>query len=815
MLHNFLTITLRNFYKTRYYTLINVFGLTVGITACLIIFLYVRFELSYDRFNENADRIVRVDWDLQMAGTRTYNAAVTPPMAEAFVRDYPEVEAAARMRYTGSSQFKVDTEAISDWRIVYADNSLFSIFTIPFVKGDPSTALKDPWTMVITESCAQQLFPNQDPVGQTILKDNKDLYKITGVVKDIPDNSHFHYRMFLSMEGLEESKNSNWIGGPFNTYLLLREGTKAADLEAKLPGMVEKYILPSAEITLGASFVSKFQEAGNTLTLRLRPLTDIHLHSNLRNELETNGDIDYVYLFSGIAIFTLIIASINFVNLSTARSARRAREVGIRKIVGSSRKSLAFQFIGESTILSLTAFIFSVAIAQVVLPSFNALTGTSLSIPFKDLAFVVGAFCTALLVGILSGIYPGIVLSSFQPADVLKNKAGSRGGSFFRNTLVTFQFAVSIFLIIGTIVLYQQMDFLQSRKLGFEPQQVVLLKDVKNLGDRLTSIKEEMLKLNGFQSGTVSSYFPGPGFARKTPLIWKYGTDPLPGSSVNAETWTVDHDYVKTLQIDIVRGRNFSPDFPSDSSAVILNETALAQLDLSGDPIGQKISTFRDTHDGRQEKSQLITAEIIGIAKDFNFESLRQHVAPLALFYGKSHGALAFRIATDNTPQAISTLEKKWKQLAPGEPFHFAFLDENFQSLYDSEAKVSRVFALFAGLAIVIACMGLFALVAYTTEQRTREVGIRKVLGASLYSIVLLLTREYGKLIITGFIVASALAVFGIRWYLQDYAYRIEVGWWIFAGAGVITFLLAFTTMAYHSLTAAKSNPVDALKSDS
>ena len=337
MFTNWITIAFRNFYKFRFYTLINVAGLTIGITVCLVILLFIKFELSYDRFNTKADRIVRVDWDLQLDGTRTYNAAVTPPMAEVFVHDFPEVEAAARLRYLGSFQFKREIENTVEWRVVYADNDLFSIFTIPFIQGNPATALKHPHSMVITEKCAEQFFPNENALGKTLLKDNQILYTITGVVKDLPENSHFHYRMFLSMEGLDESKNGNWIGGPFNTYLLLRPGADAKALEGKLPGIVEKYLMPHAESVLGSSFIDNFKSEGNQLTLRLRPLTDIHLHSNLRNELEGNGDLDYVYLFGAVALFTLIIACINFMNLATARSSRRAREVGIRKVMGSSQ----------------------------------------------------------------------------------------------------------------------------------------------------------------------------------------------------------------------------------------------------------------------------------------------------------------------------------------------------------------------------------------------------------------------------------------------------------------------------------------------
>jgi len=814
MLSNYITIALRNFYKFRFYTLINVIGLTIGITACLVILLYVKFELSYDRFNKNADRIVRVDWDLQLGDIRTYNAAVTPPMAEVLVRDFPEVEAATRFRYMGSFQFKRDIENTVEWRVVYADNDMFKIFTIPFIAGDPKTALKDPHSMVITKKCAEQFFPNEDPLGKTLIKDNEILYTITGVVNDLPENSHFHYRMFLSMEGLEESKNGNWIGGPFNTYLLLRADANFKELESKLPGMVEKYLLPNAEAALGSSFMNKFKESGSHLTLRLKPLTDIHLTSHLRNELEGNGDIDYVYLFSAIAIFILVIASINFMNLATARSTRRAREVGIRKVLGSSRLNLALQFIGESTLLSIMSFVIALGIAELVLPLFNSITGMSLEVPFGDLTLGVLAFSAAIVVGIISGLYPGMVLSAFQPAHVLKGKLTGNRSSFLRSGLVVFQFTISIFLIIATGALYQQMDFMKNKKLGFHKEQVILLRDVKNVGDRLNTIKEEMLKSNVINHGTVSSFFPGPGSARNTPLMWKYGSLPVPENSFNGEKWSVDYDYVTTLGIEIIEGRNFSRDFPSDSSAVIINESALERLGYTDSPIGHKISLFRQNPDGSQDQTQLETWEIIGVARNFNFESLRESVAPLGLFFGNSRSSIAFRYETENTQEVINTLEMKWKALAPGEPFHYTFLDQNFESMFSTEAKVGRLFALFAGLAILIACLGLFALTAYTAEQRTKEIGIRKVMGATIQNIIVLLSRDFGKLILWGFILAAPLGAYAIEWYLQDYAYKTNISWWIYLLAGLITFVLALITMGYQSMLAAKTNPVEALKSE-
>ncbi len=814
MFANWITIAFRNFYKFRFYTLINVAGLTIGITVCLVILLFIKFELSYDRFNTKADRIVRVDWDLQLGGTRTYNAAVTPPMAEVLVRDFPEVEAAARLRYLGSFQFKREIENTVEWRVVYADNDLFSIFTIPFIQGSPATALKHPHSMVITEKCAEQFFPNENALGKTLMKDNEILYTITGVVKDLPENSHFHYRMFLSMEGLDESKNGNWIGGPFNTYLLLRSGADAKALENKLPGMVEKYLMPHAESVLGSSFIDNFKVQGNQLTLRLRPLTDIHLRSNLRNELEGNGDLDYVYLFGAVAVFTLIIACINFMNLATARSSRRAREVGIRKVMGSSRLKLALQFIGESTILSVVAFMLALGLTEVTLPLFNAMTDMNLHVPFQDLSLGLGLFGAAILVGFVSGIYPGLVLSAFQPAHVLKGKLSSNGSSSLRSGLVVFQFTISIFLITGTMALYQQMNYLKNKKLGFKQDQVIILKDVKNVGERLATIKDEMARMNIIKSGTMSSYFPGPGSSRSTPLMWKFGSLPLPENSINAEKWIVDFDYVNTLGIEIMQGRNFSRDFPSDSSAVILNESAADQLGFGGDAVGQKISLFHQSADGSQDQTKLEIWKIIGVVGDFNFESLRQSVAPLGLFFGASRGALAFRYETDNTQEVINTLNKKWKALAPGEPFHYTFLDQNFQSVYRTEGKMSKVFALFTGLAIMIACLGLFALTAYTAEQRTKEIGIRKVMGATVRHIILLLSREFGRLIVWSFVLATPLAAYCIQWYLEDYAYKTEINWWIYASAGLLSFVLAMLTMGYQSIVAAKTNPVEALKSE-
>lgn len=813
MIQNLFTVTFRNLKKYRFYTFINVFGLTIGITACLVIFLFIRFELSFDEYNTNADRIVRIDWEVRLGETHTYNAAVTPPMAEAFVREFPEVDAAARLRFSGSGQFKVTTENQVETSVVYADNDLFKIFSFEFIAGDPTNALLEPHSMVISESCAARFFPDENPLGKTLIKDNETLYKVTGVIEDMPENAHFRFNMFLSMEGLAESKNENWIGGPFNTYLLLRPDADPKELESKLPIIVDKYVMPHATAVLGNNFVEQFKRQGNSLTLHVMPLTDIHLHSHLSNELGNNGDIKYIYLLGGVAMFILILAVVNFTNLATARSIKRAREVGIRKAMGSSRAYLGLQFVTESVMLSLLAFMIALAATEITLPYFNTLTGSTLGVPFGDIKVMASLFGVAILTGVLAGLYPGFVLSSYKPVNVLKGKLPiGESGTFLRSGLVVFQFTVSIFLTIATLAIITQTRFMQNKELGFSPEQIIRLKDVSNAGQGLYTFRDEMLKHPVVKSATISSYFPGPGSARKTPLIWRYGMEPAPSNSVNIEQWAVDYDYAATLGLEFIAGRDFAREFPSDSTAVIINASAARRLGISADPIGERLNVFHENPDGSQDRSRIATYTVVGVVKDFNFESLRDNVQPLGLFFGKSTGSIAFRYETAHTPDVIDALRSTWQKVVPGEPFIYAFVDEDFQRLYTTEQKLSRIFTLFSGLAIVIACLGLFALTSFTAEQRTKEIGIRKVLGASVKQIVVLLSLSFGRLILISFLVAAPLAAFGIRWYLEQYAYKADITVWLYLEAGFFASLLAAITLGYQSIKAARNNPVESLK---
>ncbi len=813
MFRHFFVTAVRNLNKYKFYTFINIFGLTVGITACLVIMLFVRFELSYDRHNVNAERIFRIDREVHFGLNHDRQAATHAAMAEAMVREFPDVELAARLCSNGSKKFKKDEESLVEWRIIWADNDILRIFTIPFVEGDGQNALNEPNTMVVSEEFAKRFFPDESALNKVLIMDEKTAYKITGVFKDFPEASHIHYRVLLSMAGLEEAKQDEWLGGPFINYVLLRTGADPKAFEAKLPLLVSKYVTPKAAQTFGSDFVEKFFADGNLLRYTLRPLLDIHLYSQLENELEGNGDITYVYLLSTIALFILVIAGINFMNLATARSSTRAREVGIRKVMGSTRRALVLQFLAESIILSFISFVLAICLTSYVLPMFNTLANKHLTIPWNSELLMLALIPIAILIGIMAGAYPAFVLSSFKPIEVLKGKLtkGTKA-AWVRMGLVVFQFSISIFLIIATITVYRQLNHIQNRKLGFDKEQVLVIRDVFDVGDMLPAVKMELEKNSFIKSGTITSYFPGPNSARQTPLAWLKGTSDMLYGSFNFEKWLVDYDYIPTLGMEIKKGRNFSREFPSDSSAVILNETAIRNLGIGDDPIGKQICVQKEGPGVSQDDCETWT--IIGVIGDFNFNSFKEDIAPLGLFFGQSNSFISFRIETENTEEAIASIEATWKKMMPGQPFNYGFLDETFARLYDFEQRLGKLFGIFSGLAIIIACLGLFALTAFITEKRTKEIGIRKVMGASINNILVLLSAQYSKLILLAFVITIPLAIYSVHWWLRQYAYRVDIGVLVYLSAGLTTFLLGIITMGFQTFKAANTNPVKALRSE-
>jgi putative ABC transport system permease protein len=814
MLKNYFLIALRNLRKHKFYTSINVLGLAIGIASCLVIVLYVKDELSFDRHHEAADRIYRVDCEILFGPNHLLLAVAPAPLAETFRTEFPEIESAARFWENGSMLFKRFDQNIKERDVVFADSSIFTVFTIPLIQGNPKKALTDPFTMVISKRAADKYFPNENPVGQSLIVENKDNYKITGVFENMPSTSHFHYDMLLALVSNPYHKDQQWLSNNFVTFLRLRPGATAKDLEAKFPKMVDKYAGPQAVAALGNEFtMEKFRASGNKIEWTLRPLTDIHLHSDMQAELDVNSDIAYVYLFGSIALFILAIACVNFMNLSTARSANRAKEVGVRKVMGSLRSHLIRQFLSESILLSMFSFLVALVIAWVMLPSFNDLSNKQLFLPVTDAGFWLIVFAGALFVGLLAGLYPSFFLSAFRPVNVLKgNVALGMKSGFVRSALVVFQFSISITLIIGTIAVNRQLSFIQNKKLGFGKDQVIVIKDAYALDKQVQTFKDEVLKDSRVLSGTISGFLPVNGTNRNDNTLWPEGVQPDAENMVSVQTWRVDYDYIKTLGMKIKEGRDFSREFPSDSGAVILNEAAVKLFGFENDAIGKKISNFGDG--SGPASGNVKSFPIVGVVENFHFESLKQNITPLALFLKKSTGLVSFKFEAKNSGEVIASIEKTWKALAPTLPFSYSFLDEDFGRMYAAEQRLGKIVVVFAALAIIIASLGLFALTAFTAEQRTKEIGIRKVLGASVSSIVMLLSKEFGKLIIIAFVLAAPLAWFGIDWWLKSYTYKTEIGVFVYVVAGGLAFLVAWLTMGYQSLRAASTDPVKSLRSE-
>ncbi|WP_228450883.1 ABC transporter permease [Chryseolinea soli] len=817
MFKNYFKIALRNLTKHRFYSLVNIAGLATGVASCLIISLFILNELSYDTQHVNRDRLYRVNFRIKF-GNLDYDMAVTPPaLAAAVLQDYPEVESVARIRLQGNYLVKRDKENFKEKNVAYADSSFFKVFTIPFLHGNPSKALTEPNTIVVSRKIADKYFPNENPIGQTLTFFNNWNNKIVGVMEDFPDNSQFHFEILVSMLNSEESKNNMWLSNNFHTYVLLKKGTDAKGLEKKFFAMREKYVGPQVREFLGAENTpEKLAADGSKFDFWLMPITDVHLRAKTMIEVEPASDIVYIYLFGAIALFILVIACINFMNLSTARSANRAKEVGVRKVLGSLRSHLVRQFLLESVLISVMAFLLALGLAFVFLPTFNDLSGKHLHIPVADPDFLFLFMGLSLFVGALAGIYPSFFLSAFKPVNVLKGKLalGMKSG-LIRSGLVVFQFTISIFLIVGTITINRQLTYIQEKKIGFNKDQVIIIREAHAMGDQLESFKNEMLKNSHILSATISGSLPVAGTDRNNSTYWPMGKEPNQENMVGMQGFYVDYDYIKTLGMEIKDGRDFSRDFISDSTGIIINEAAAQAFNIAADPIGKKIETFAFAGGSNSiEKDKRNVYTVVGVVKNFHFESLRDNITPLGMFLSKSTGLISFRLASKNVNDVISALEKKWKQMAPTQPFEYTFLDDDFSSMYASEQRLGKIFAIFAGLAIIIACLGLFALSAFTAEQRTKEIGIRKVLGATVTSIVLLLSKEFGKLIIIAFVIAAPLSWLAVKWWLQSYSYKTEVGALVYLLAGISAFLVAWLTMGYQSIKAAASNPVNSLRSE-
>lgn len=769
----------------------------------MIIMLFVVDELSYDRFNENADEIVRVVFRARINGEEMKEAVVMAPVAEALKNEFPEVLDATRIRKIGTPKITVENKSFRDSRFAYVDPNFFSIFTLPIVKGNSEDPLQEPNTGVITETEAKKLFGEHDPIGKTIRLEGDDrLLRITAVMEDVPTNSHFHFDLFASTKGFLPAQGTSWVNSDFFTYLLLKKGTDLKVLESKLPAVVEKYMGPQMDEAIGMSY-TEFQK-DNQLGLFLQPLTDIHLKSDFTSSttIEEGGDIQYVYIFSIVAIFMLIIACINFMNLTTAAASKRAKEVGIRKVLGSNKKQLISQFLAESFIATLFAMVFAIILFSLALPVFNDLSGKDLDIRFLlQPSVIIGLLLLIFVVSFMAGGYPAFFLSSFKPVTALKNKFYGKGSSkFVRSGLVVFQFVISAGLIFSTLVVNKQLSFIRAKNLGYDKEQVLVLRESYLLGKEQQSFKNEILKDPRVEKVSTSAFIPA-----------GLSDNDMSGIYLGDEyqrrmfVYNIDDQYIPTMGMELVSGRNFSKEYGADSISVIINESAAEYLGFGQEALGKTLK--RDTNNGKQ------VLTVIGVVKNFNFKSLHQKIEPLIML-NRPYGGLIVRAKVSDMSGLIQDLDRLWVAYQPKEAFSYAILNDDYNETYLPEQKMGNILNIFAILTIFVACLGLFGLVTFTAEQRFKEIGIRKVLGSSITQIVSLLSKDFLKLVGISFLVAFPLGFYLMNKWLQEFAYRIELSWQFFLLTALITFAIAFLTISFKTIKAALQNPVKNLRTE-
>lgn len=811
MLKNYLKIAFRQLQKQKMYAAIKVGGFALGIAACLLIALYIRYQTGYDKAYPNDDRIYRVLGVTKNNGKTDRGISFPAPFGKAMKNDYPEIEKSGRLLRNplfygaGTNEFRPAERMQNSYEtgFLYADQETLDIFQYPTIYGNLHTAFAEPHTMVITKRKADKYFPGQNPVGKVVyLNDVKTTpYKITAVIQNIPGNEHLcDYDFFISMTGQEffPGEQTNWGDYNYDDYIVLRAGTNVKQFEKKLSdGMLKRYFLAEME----KEGMSNASEVIKNASISLQPVADINLKSYDFEDLTSHGDIRFVWLFGAIAIFILLIACINFINLSTAKSANRAKEVGLRKVVGSRRETLISQFLIESIVYSMVSFIIGVLLAWLVLPYFNQLAGKQLTMLFGEWWFIPSMLGAAVLVGVAAGLYPAFYLSAFKPVQVLKGaiSSGSKS-SFLRNGLVVFQFTTSIILVIGTIVIYSQMQFIMNRKLGFNKDQLVMIQGTNTLTDKqVRDFKTELQKLAAVKSVTISDYLPVNGTKRNGNTFFKEGRDKI-DAGVSGQMWQVDNDYIKTMGIKLVAGRNFTPGMSTDSNGIIINQAMAKKLNLK-DPVGKRISNGYNYL-------------VIGEVADFNFENMKQEIGPLALHWALSPSIVTAKVNGADMQNTLTAITGVWKQFSADQPIRYTFMDQEFAAMYADVQRTGTIFTCFAVLAIIIGCLGLFALSAFMAEQRSREIGIRKVLGATVSSITRLLSLDFIKLVLVAIVIASPLAWWAMNKWLQDFTYRIHVEWWVFVIAGLFAMIIALLTVSFQSVKAALVNPVKSLKSE-
>lgn len=822
MLKNYIRIAIRSLLKHKGYTAINMLGLTIGITSFILICLYIQSELSYDKFHSQSARIYRIHNEMDLAQGKYQYPTCTSALPVAIQNEIAGVENYVRFSkfnaggFNNESIVRIENDFYKESRVFAVDPSVFNVFSFRLLEGNPERLLQEPFTVVISEETAQKYFKSGQAIGRviTFTGNNQHDYKVTGIIENPPHNSHIKFDILVSMSTIkaiaaenaannannaggnnDEDPTFSWVNDGFYSYLLLSGPQVAKKVLKESPALVAK---------------NTNEEEARRINVSLIPLTDIHLHSSLRNELEPNGSMAQLYIFIAIAIFILSIAGINYMNLATARSARRAREVGMRKVLGAERKQLILQFLGESIILTLAATIVAIFTAWLLLPAFNNISGKGLSMNiFSNGLLLIGLVAIILLFGLLSGSYPAFVLSSFQPVEVLKGKLskGINSSAILRKSLVTFQFVISIILVIGTWLVYNQINFLKNKNLGFDKEHILVINNTNNaITPQLNVFKNELLKHTGIKNVTAS--FSTPGGLR--PIIFVRSETVPSENNLTLAGINVDFDYLKTMGIKPAAGRDFNPTMSLDSTeAIIINKQAVKELNLGESPVGKMIEVNQDGGNAFARK------RVIGVVEDVNFEPLYRKTegafyAPMFPFYTY----IFVKLNADKSANTIEHIRNTWQTFVADQPFDYSFLDTNLNQLYQSEDKLGKVITYFAFLAIIIACLGLFGLASFATEQRTKEIGIRKVLGASEGSILLLLSKEYTQIIIIATLISWPLAYYLMYKWMENFAYHTGLSWYVFILAGILVFIIAMFTVSFKALRAAQTNPTKSLRSE-
>lgn len=807
MLKNYFKIALRNLRKNPGYSFINIFGLALGMGVSILILLYVQYELSYDTYHENSDRIVRVsrEWFNQNGETSLHLGHVAPPFGPLLEQDFEGTVQEAVRFFQVSPLIRYEDKSFVENRFFFADPEVFEVFSWEMIKGDPTTALTYPDGIVLTESMAAKYFGDEDPMGKPLEGQIGGMnlqFQVQGIVEDIPENSHFGFYFLASMEpviqfyGGMEQMMQNYGSNNFATYLLLPEGYDYQKLESQLPALIDRHMGEHGGVP-----------ASQGTQLNLWPLTDIHLHSNLDSEIEANGNIEYVYLYTAIALFILLIACINFMNLSTARSAKRAVEVGLRKVVGADRSSLIKQFIGESMILATIGLVGAVLLVMLILPYFNNFLNINLDLNFlQNLSQLTGLIGVVLFVGLVAGSYPAFFLSGFQPAKVLKGSFKAAGAhQRFRSVLVVTQFTISIALIACMAIVYNQLEFMRTKDLGFDRENIVVLPSSNQITSNYENVRQRLLGHPGILNVSVSSRVPSGRLLDSQDTQAEVNGE-LQQINTRIADIHVSHNFMETFGIKLVAGRDFDINLASDSTeAFILNEAAVKAIGWTNPEVAID-KEFR--YGGR-------SGRIIGVTNDFNFESLHQSIAPIVFLIPQDRiRNVAVKVRGNMRSEMLEYLEEQWATLRPGFPFTYYFVEENFDQQYASEERLGQVFGYFSLLAVIIAALGLFGLASFTAQQRIKEIGIRKVLGAKVSQIVMLLSQKFTILVIIAFALAVPIAWFAMKQWLQEFAYQIDISLWSFVMAGGLAILVAWLTISYQSIKAAVVNPVESLRSE-